>query len=168
MLQSFQARDPIGQPMTLPTPQLKWFADLAVQVGRPQEIGRTARGVRRVIPILGGEAVGDGWRADVLPGGADFQLLVGDSLAELDARYVLQTDGGDLVYVQNSAVRSAAPDAMARLARGEPVDPAQVYFRCRPTFETASTSLNWITERMFVGTGARYPDKVVMTFFEVL
>jgi hypothetical protein len=154
--------------MTLPTPQLKWFADLSVQVARPQEIGRTARGVRRVIPILGGEAVGDGWRASVLPGGADFQLLLGDTLAELDARYVLQTDAGDLVYVQNSAVRSATADVMARLVRGEPVDPALVYFRCRPSFETASPSLRWITERMFVGTGARHPDKVVMTFFELL
>jgi hypothetical protein len=154
--------------MTLPTPQLKWFADLSVQVGRAQEIGRTARGVRRVIPILGGEAAGDGWRASVLPGGADFQLLIGDTLAELDARYVLRTEAGELVYVQNSALRSAAPDAMARLARGEPVDPAQVYFRCRPSFETASPSLQWITERMFVGTGARYPDRVAMTFFEML
>jgi hypothetical protein len=154
--------------MTLPTPQLKWFADLSVQVGRAQEIGRTARGVRRVIPILGGEAAGDGWRASVLPGGADFQLLIGDTLAELDARYVLRTEAGELVYVQNSALRSAAPDAMARLARGEPVDPAQVYFRCRPSFETASPSLQWITERMFIGTGARHPDKVVMTFFELL
>lgn len=154
--------------MTLPTPQLKWFADLAVQVGQPQEIGRTARGVRRLIPILGGEATGDGWRASVLPGGADFQLLVGDTLAELDARYVLQTGGGDLIYVQNRALRTGTPEVMARVARGEPVDPAQVYFRCSPSFETASPSLGWITERMFVGTGARHPDKVVMRFFEVL
>jgi len=154
--------------MTLPPPPLKWFADLAVQVGQPQQIGRTARGVRRLIPILGGEATGDGWRADVLPGGADFQLLVGDTLAELDARYVLQTDGGDLVYVQNRALRTGTPEVMARLARGEPVDPAQVYFRCSPSFETASPALGWITERMFVGTGARHPDKVVMRFFEVL
>jgi hypothetical protein len=154
--------------MTLPSPQLKWFADLAVQVGQPQQIGRTARGVRRLIPILGGDASGDGWRATVLPGGADFQLLVGDSLAELDARYVLQTDGGDLIYVQNRALRTGTPEVMARLARGESVDPAQVYFRCSPSFETASPSLGWITGRMFVGTGERHPDKVVMRFFEVL
>jgi hypothetical protein len=154
--------------MTLPTPALKFFAELTVQVGLPQQIGRTARGVRRVIPILGGEAVGDGWRASVLPGGADFQLLVGDTLAELDARYVLQMKGGDLVYVRNRALRAGPPELMARLASGEAVDPAQVYFRCNPSFETAFAPLHWITERMFLGTGARYPDKVVMTFFEVL
>jgi len=39
---------------TLPTPELKFFADLSVQVDKPQEVGKTHHGVRRVIPILGG------------------------------------------------------------------------------------------------------------------
>ena len=153
--------------MSLPTPILKPFADLSVQVDKPQEAGRTVRGLRRLIPILGGEAVGDGWRARVLPGGADFQLVVSDTLAELDARYMLETDGGDLIYVTNRAVRSGPPELMAKLVRGEPVDPALIYFRCSPSFETASASLRWITERMFVGSGARHPDRVVMRFFEL-
>ncbi|MDW5443251.1 DUF3237 domain-containing protein [Polaromonas sp. SM01] len=151
----------------LPTPSLRFFADLSVQVDRPQEVGRTVHGLRRLIPILGGQACGDGWQARVLPGGADFQLIVNDRLAELDARYVLETDAGDLIYVQNHAVRTAAPEFMAALVRGEAVDAAQVYFRCSPRFETASTALGWISERLFVGTGARHPDQVVMRFFEV-
>jgi hypothetical protein len=89
-------------------------------------------------------------------------------MAELDARYVIETDGGDLIFVQNRAVRTAAPEVMARLIRGELVDPAEVYFRCSPSFETASPSLAWISERLFVGTGARQPDRVVMRFFEVM
>ena len=153
--------------MTLPSPQLNFFADLSVVVGKPQEIGRTVRGLRRLIPILSGEAVGNGWRARVLPGGADFQLVVSDTLAELDARYVLETDGGDLIYVRNRAIRSGPADLMARLVRGEPVDPALIYFRCSPSFETVSASLGWINERMFVGTGVRHPEKVVMTVFEL-
>ncbi|MBI2772265.1 MAG: DUF3237 domain-containing protein [Burkholderiales bacterium] len=151
----------------LPVPQLKFFADLSVRVDKPQEVGRTARGLRRLIPILGGEARGDGWTARVLPGGADFQLVVTDTLAELDARYMLETDGGDRIYVTNRAVRSGPPELMAKLVRGEPVDASQIYFRCSPSFETASASLQWITERMFVGSGARHPDKVVMRFWEL-
>ncbi len=151
----------------LPTPNLVHFADLSVQVGPPQEVGQTAHGRRRVIPILGGSATGDGWTARVLPGGADFQLIVNDHLAELDARYCLETDAGELVFVQNHAIRTGPPESIARLVRGEPVDPAHIYFRCAPRFETASASLHWITERMFVGTGARYPDTVVMRFFAI-
>jgi hypothetical protein len=154
--------------MPLATPALKFFADLSVQVAPPQEVGRTPRGVRRLIPIVGGEAVGDGWRARVLPGGADFQLIVSETLAELDARYALETDGGDLIYVRNRAIRTAAPDVMARLVRGETVDPSLVYFRCNPGFETACAALRWINERAFVGTGARHPDRVEMRFFELL
>ena len=153
--------------MNLPTPALNFFADLSVQVAKPHEVGQTQHGVRRLIPILGGQVQAQGWTARVLPGGADFQLIVNARMAELDARYVIETDGGDLIYVQNRAVRTAAPEVMAQLVRGEPVAPELVYFRCSPSFETASTSLGWINERLFVGTGARHPDRVVMRFFEV-
>jgi hypothetical protein len=153
---------------TLLTPELKFFADLNVQVDRPQDVGMTVHGQRRVIAILGGEVQGQGWTARVLPGGADFQMIVNPTLSELDARYVLETDAGDLIFVQNRAVRTASPEVMGRLIRGEPVDPQQVYFRCTPQFETASKSLAWISERLFIGTGAREPDQVIMRFFEVL
>jgi hypothetical protein len=160
---------PTPQPLAalLPTPTLKFFADLSVQVAKPQEVGQTAHGLRRLIPIVGGSATGVDWHARVLPGGADFQLVVNDHLAELDARYCLETDGGDLIYVKNTALRTGPPELIARLVRGEPVDPALIYFRCCPSFETSSKALHWITERMFVGTGARYPDQVVMRFFEL-
>lgn len=159
---------PSGLTRPLAAPGLAHFADLVVTVGVPLDIGVTPRGRRRMIPITGGRATGDGWRAAVLAGGADHQLLAHDALADLDARYVLQTDAGDLIYVQNRAVRCGPPDVMARLARGEPVDPALVYFRCTPRFETASVALAWINDRLFVGTGARYPDRVEMAFFTVL
>lgn len=151
----------------LPTPSLNFFADLSVHVDKPQEVGQALHGQRRLIPILGGEVQGQGWSARVLPGGADFQLILNPRMAELDARYVIETDGGDLIYVQNHAVRTAAPEVMAKLVRGEAVAPELVYFRCSPRFETASASLAWIGERLFVGTGARHPDRVVMRFFEV-
>lgn len=152
-------------PTPLLTPTLTYFADLSVQVDKPQEVGQTAHGLRRLIPIVGGSASGVGWTARVLPGGADFQLIVNDRLAELDARYCLETDGGDLIYVQNRAIRTGPPELMARLIRGETVDPSKIYFRCSPQFETAAPALRWITERLFVGTGARHPDKVVMRFW---
>ena len=149
----------------LAAPALPFFADLSVQVAAAQEIGHTPAGRRRVIPILGGEVRGDGWTARVLPGGADFQLIVGETMAQLDARYVLETDGGDLVFVQNKALRVASREVTAKLVRGEPVDPAQVYFRCLPSFETAAPSLAWINERLFVGTGVRRPDRVEISVF---
>ncbi len=149
-------------------PELEFFATLSVLVAPAQEIGQTPAGKRRIIPITGGYVQGHGWTARVLPGGADFQAIVTPSLAQLDARYVLETEAGELIYVCNRAVRSAPPDVTARLIRGEPVDPGLVYFRCSPTFETAAPSLAWINERMFVGTGVRRPDQVDIACFTVL
>ncbi|MGJ7510944.1 DUF3237 domain-containing protein [Variovorax sp. GT1P44] len=152
----------------LAPPSLDYFADLQVDVGAPQVLSQWPRGMRRLVPITGGKVQGKGWTARVLPGGTDFQLIVSDTLSELDARYGLETDAGDLVYVQNHAVRAAPPEAMAKLLRGEPVDPSQIYFRCNPRFETASPALRWIGERMFVGVGVRHPAQVVMRFFVLL
>ena len=152
----------------LDAPALARFADLTVQVGAPIEVGAVGHGQRRVIPILGGSCVARDWSARVLPGGADFQLIVNERLARLEARYVLELDGGERIYVQNDALRTAAPEVMARLIHGEPVDPALVYFRCAPRFETGAPALAWIMERVFVGVGLRRPDAVVMRFFEVL
>lgn len=151
----------------LPAPPLTFFAHVTVQVGAPQEVGVTPAGRRRVIPILGGTVRGEGWSGRVLPGGADFQRVVGDTLAELDARYVLETDDGERIYVANQALRSAPAEVTAKLVRGEPVDPALVYFRCQPRFETASPRLAWIHERMFIGTGIRRPDAVEISFYTV-
>ncbi|MDL9997372.1 DUF3237 domain-containing protein [Variovorax sp. J22P240] len=152
----------------LAPPSLEYFADLQVEVGAPQVLSQGPRGMRRLVPITGGSARGNGWTARVIPGGTDFQLIVSDTLSELDARYGLETDAGDLIYVQNHAVRAAPPEAMATLLRGEPVDPGQIYFRCNPRFETSSPSLRWIGERMFVGVGVRHPAQVVMRFFTLL
>jgi hypothetical protein len=152
----------------LDAPRLARFADLTVQVAAPIEVGVVGHGTRRVIPILGGGCIARDWSARVLPGGADFQLIVNARMARLEARYVLQTDAGDRIYVCNDALRTAPPEAMARLVRGAPVDPAQVYFRCVPRFEVAAPALARMMERLFVGTGLRRPDDVVMRFFEVL
>ena len=148
-------------------PQLRFFADLSVQVAAAHEVGETPGGRRRVISILGGQAVGEGWKARILPGGADFQQIVTPTLAKLDARYLLETEAGELIFVQNSAIRVAPPEITAKLVRGEPVDPALVYFRCVPSFETAAPSLRWINERIFVGTGVRRPDSVEIGCFEL-
>jgi Protein of unknown function (DUF3237) len=69
--------------------------------------------------------------------------------------------------VQNRALRRGSAEDIARLVRGEPVDPQAIYFRCVPTFEVSDDSLRWLTENIFVGTGARYPDRVEMRFFRL-
>lgn len=152
----------------IPTPGLGFFADLEVEVGAPLEAGRTQHGLRRLIPILGGTVRGEGWHGEVLAGGADYQCVLSPRLAELDARYMLRTDSGELIYVHNRALRCADEQITARLLQGLPVPPEAVYFRCTPSFEVEAPRWRWITEHVFVGSGIRTPDRVHMRFFRVL
>ncbi len=150
------------------TPEIKHFASLRVEIAAPQEIGAAQFGTRRVIPITGGTVKGNDWCGRVLPGGADFQRIVSPRLAELDARYVLESDEGETIYVQNRALRAADPAVTQKIIDGIPVDPSEVYFKCTPIFETSADRFQWITERLFIGTGIRRPDCVEIEFFEVL
>jgi hypothetical protein len=152
---------------TFETPGLLHVADLAVRVAQPMEIGRISGNLRRVIPIAGGEVFGPRIRGKVLPGGADYQTMRADGVTELEARYVIEIDGGGLVYVENSGVRYGPPELMEKLRRGELVDPALIYFRTAPRFETAAPGYEWLMQNLFVCAGARYPDRVEMRFFQV-
>ena len=161
--------------MPLPTPELAFVADLTVDVAPAIEAGMVSglnsRGRRRIIPITGGSLTGPQLQGRVLPGGADFQLVVSDTCADLDARYLIALDGpayaGQHIFVQNRALRRGSADDIARLVRGEAVDPQAIYFRCVPTFEVSDVRLRWLTESVFVGTGARHPDRVEIRVFRL-
>jgi len=148
-------------------PPLEYVATLHVQVGPPQEVGDTPQGRRRVIPILGGRVEGPLLNGAILPGGADFQSIRSATYTDIHARYVIETPTGQRVYVENTGIRTGSADDIARLARGEPVDPARIYFRSYPRFETAAPELAWLHDCLFVGTGARYPDRVELRFYRI-
>jgi Protein of unknown function (DUF3237) len=148
-------------------PTLTLAFTLRVQVGPPMEVGETQAGRRRIVPILGGSFDGPNIRGKVLPGGADWQIVRTDGLAELDARYTLQSDSGALIYIQNAGIRHAPPDVTRKLLAGEAVDPSLVYFKTVPKFETSAADLQWLTRSIFVGTGERYPSEVVVRIWRV-
>jgi hypothetical protein len=148
-------------------PKLTFAFELRAQVGPPVEIGTVPHGRRRIVPILGGTVRGPELEAKVVPGGADWQLIQPDGFSELDTRYTLETDRGELVYVQNAGIRHAAPEVMQRLLAGEIVDPKLVYFRTVPRFETSAPRLQWLARSVFVGVGERFPSEVVVRFYRL-
>ena len=98
--------------------------------------GETGHGVRRMIPIVGGDVRGPDVNGKVCPFGADFQIIRPNELIELEAKYAFETDDGAIVYVENKGIRFGPLDLLHRLKRGEPVDPELIYFRTIPKFET--------------------------------
>ncbi|MEY4563421.1 MAG: hypothetical protein RLZZ618_2698 [Pseudomonadota bacterium] len=149
----------------LPEPRLERVADCIIDVAPPLDIGQTAVGRRRLIPITGGSVNGPLLFAKVLPGGADFQLITSATNASIQARYVLQTPEGEQIYLENTGIRVAPAEVVQRINQGLPVDPALVYFRSTPRFETAAPRWAWLMDCIFVGTGARHPTHVELSFF---
>src|SRR5262245_55936682 len=115
-------------------PPLEFVAELKVSIGPPIEIGETGTGERRVIPITGGTVAGPRLAGAIRPGGADCQIVRPDGMTELVARYVIEAEGGALIFVENAGIRHGPPELIAKLRRGEPVDPARIYFRTVPRF----------------------------------
>jgi hypothetical protein len=147
-------------------PGLVHTLHLEVEVAPPIEVGRLTSGLRRVVPITGGTVSGL-FTGRVLPGGADIQLIRTDTETEVEARYLLESDDGELVTVHNIGLRTGSAEDIARLRRDEPVDPARIYFRATPWFETAAPRLARLTTHVFVGTGTRQPRSVTFDVFEV-
>jgi len=132
-----------------------------------RELGDTPLGRRRIIGISGGRFSGARLSGKVLAGGADWQLVRADGSAFLDARYTLQADDGALIYVSNQGFRHGPKDAMARLARGEEVDPSLIYTRTTPRFETSAPQYAWLNRTVFVASGVRRRDSIELEFYEV-
>jgi len=153
--------------MSLSTPRLERVVDCVVQVAEPLDVGETPVGRRRIVPITAGTMSGPLLFGHVLPGGADFQLLTSPTQSFIQARYILHTREGEQIFIENTGMRVASAQAMAQINQGQVVDPALVYFRTTPRFETASPRLRWMMESVFVGTGARFPDRVELSFFRV-
>ncbi len=151
----------------LPTPSLVPLGTLVAQVAAPIDVGEGPHGRRRVIPILGGTFIGERLSGIVLGGANDYQIIRRDGVLELQARYIIETASKALIFVENNGLRDGPTELLAAQARGESVDPAQIYFRALPRFETAAPEFQWLTRRLFVCTGARFPDRVELEFFEI-
>ena len=159
----------VAQELPAP-PGLEFVFELRAEVADPIVVGVLPTGqTRRIIDITGGTFEGPGLRGKLIPGGADWQLIrAGDGFTNIDARYTLQTDDGDLIYVTNIGIRRASADVMRRLNAGEEVDQSEIYFRAIPTFETAAPDLQWMMQSVFVSTGERYPNGVIIRYFRLL
>ena len=146
----------------LPDPSLTRVYRLVATVGEPLELGDLAQGRRRIVPLTGGTFAGPELNGRLLPGSsADWQLVLPDGAALGDVRYTLQTDRGDLLYVQSRGVRHGSAEVLARLARGEDVDPSQYTFRTSTQIETAAPALDWLNKGVFISVGDRRPGGVI-------
>ncbi len=146
----------------LPEPRLTLVYRLEATLGEPLDLGESVQGHRRIVPQIGGTFRGPEIAGKLIPGtSADWQIVLPDGTALGDIRYTLQSDSGDLLYVQSRGIRHGSPEVLARLGRGEHVDASEYTFRTSTQIETAATELDWMNKGIFISVGGRQPGGVI-------
>ncbi|MCA6099915.1 hypothetical protein ACVIHI_007200 [Bradyrhizobium sp. USDA 4524] len=151
-----------------PELETRYVFTITARIAEVTSAGDIGTGVRRIIPIVGGEVRGEKVNGKVLAFGADFQIIRPNELIELEAKYAFETDDGAVVYVENKGIRFGPVELLQKLKRGEPVDPKLIYFRTVPKFETGAENYRWLMQHIFVGSAARHADRVVIDVHQVL
>ena len=153
----------------LDTVATEFAFEARVSVQTPLVVGQSSHGLRRIVPITGGTFEGPNIRGRVVPGGADWQFVRPDGVLSVEAHYTLQTSDSVLIMVTNRGIRRASPEVMARLGRGEPVDPSEYYFRTTAEFEAPiGSKYEWLNKSVFIGVAERRPDAAIIRFYRVL
>jgi len=153
--------------MTLKTPELEYICDISVELDPINEMGTGRAGQRRIIPIVGGTVAGPRLNGRVLNVGADWQTIFENGVAELDTRYALETDDGAVIEIINYGYRHGPAEVLAAVARGDEVSPDDYYMRTQARLETGDSRYDWVNRTLFVGTGARFKQAVVLSLFAI-
>ena len=141
---------------------------MTLTVEGPTPLGDTPFGDRRIALVTGGTFEGPKLTGTAQHGGGDWLLFRNDGATQLDVRITLETDDKHLIYMTYRGIRHGPDAVMARLNRGEAVDPSEYYFRTAPFFETSSDKYGWLNRIVAVGTGERRPEGPVYRVYEVL
>jgi hypothetical protein len=131
-------------------------------------VGATPGAYRRIGVVPGGAFEGERLSGEVLDGGSDWQTVRADGATALNVRLILKTKDNALIGMTYQGLRHGPPDIIARIEKGEVVDPASYYFRINPLFETAAARYDWINRIVAVGIGHRFADGPIYSVFEIL
>lgn len=135
------AQTPLGTPPGADAlPRSEFVFEERVTVGDPVVVGDTAFGHRQYIPITGGKIAGPRLNGDVLPGGWDYQLWLGNGCGTLSADYFLRAADGTIIHILNQSFTCTSPQTKDERS----------FFQ--PRFEAPKGKYDWLTRGTFVAT----------------
>jgi hypothetical protein len=141
--------------------------DLVVELSRSHEMGECSLGTRRIIPIVGGSASGPLIEGRILDVGADWQTVTANGVAELDARYGIETADGAVIEVVSRGIRHASAEVAARIAAGEEVPTSEYYMRTAIRLDCGHPDFTWVNRSLFIAHGGKVGATVKLSVFRV-
>jgi Protein of unknown function (DUF3237) len=154
--------------MTAMAPQFEFLMRIAADVGELQTMGGGPLGERRVVAITGGTFEGPRLAGEIVPGGADWQIVRADGVLDIDARYAMRTREGARIQVLSRGYRHGPPEVLAALGRGEDVPADRYFFRTVMRFETGAADLLWLNRTIAVASAERRARQVLLESYRLL
>ncbi len=154
--------------LDLPSPpQLVPMAQVRCDVDAVTSLGPAPYGERRFVPLRGGTVQGAELCGVILDGGVDWQISRVDGVLDIEAHYVIRTPDGGLIEVTSSGMRHGPADVLARLLRGDEVDPSAYFFRTLMRFQTGAPAWLHLNKVMAIAVGARRAKQVCLDVYRV-
>lgn len=150
-----------------PPPVLIPMCQIRCEVEKLVTLGGGPYGERRYIPLKGGTVQGPELNGQLVDGGVDWQINRADGVLDISAHYVIQAHDGALIEVTSVGMRHAEPAVMARLARGESVDPKEYFFRTLIRFQTGAAAWLHLNKTMAIASGRREARMVILDYFRI-
>jgi hypothetical protein len=153
-----------------PVPGLEPAFTVDARLGSLEDHGVTRAGHRRVVPVAGGRVSGlpgaeARLDAEIIPGGADWQVVRPDGTVENDTRYSARAADAEYVHLaHHGGAQRAARRARGTAARGIRRSFAY-YFRVAVYLETSAPRLAFLERPAFVASAIRGADSVPCTAY---
>jgi len=153
--------------MAAPAPGFTHACDFVVDLLPPHEMGSCSTGMRRIIPIVGGSVSGPLIEGRILDVGADWQTVTANGVAELDARYGIETHDGAVIEVVSRGIRHASAEVAARIAAGEQVPASEYYMRTAIRLDSGHPDYAWVNRSLFLAHGGKVGATVKLSVYRV-
>ena len=106
-----------------------------------------------MIDVSGGVFEGPRLKERVLPGGSDWIAVRCGGVPIQDVRIVLQTEGGQNIFMSYRGIRHGPEDVIEKVNGGEDPDPREYYFRTQPIFDAPNGEQDWLNKLVPLAVG---------------
>lgn len=151
-------------------PALDHAFSISIELSKPYWVKPSARGdIRAAIYATEGRVEGPLLNGKIVPmSGGDFPLLRPSGVIDFDARYLIETDDGAIIYLENRGYRwPRTPEIGEKMSRNEPVGFDDYYMRVTPKFDAPAGPHEWMTKHIFVGVAEKLPGANAIHYFVV-
>ena len=149
-------------------PGLKFIFEVNINLDPPLELDLTRYGQRRIINIKGGIVTGPDIQGTILPGGADWQTVRSDGTIDISAKYTIQTDDGEYLFLKDRGIRTLPEKVLQKKKSGKEINSSEYVMRTSATIEANyKGKYDWLNRSILVSAGFRKENSIVIRFYKV-